>query len=58
VQVEQARLVCRACPVVAECLDWAIRHAVPSGVWGGLSEYERLALHRRRRLAAMTRRRR
>jgi len=46
-QVEQAKSVCRRCPVVQSCLDWALRSGQDSGVWGGLSEDERRALKRR-----------
>jgi WhiB family transcriptional regulator, redox-sensing transcriptional regulator len=47
VQMEQAKAVCRRCPVVQSCLDWALRSGQDSGVWGGLSEDERRALKRR-----------
>lgn len=33
--VEQAKLVCRACPVRELCLAAAKRRAEPHGVWGG-----------------------
>jgi WhiB family redox-sensing transcriptional regulator len=47
VQMEQAKAVCRRCPVMESCLDWALRSGQDSGVWGGLSEDERRALKRR-----------
>ena len=31
----RAMEICRGCPVVGECGDWARRHAIPVGVWGG-----------------------
>lgn len=43
-QTEDAKRVCRSCPVLLECLEWAITGAVPFGVLGGLSEDERRAL--------------
>ena len=46
-QMEQAKTVCRRCPVTESCLDWALRSGQDSGVWGGLSEDERRALKRR-----------
>ncbi|MEU9860193.1 WhiB family transcriptional regulator [Streptomyces sp. NPDC047971] len=49
-QAEEAKEVCRACPVREECLRWAMdegRHV--TGVWGGLTENERRSLHRRLR---------
>lgn len=47
-QVEQAKVVCRTCPVMQECLAWALETGQDFGVWGGMSESERLALRRRR----------
>lgn len=38
----QAKKVCRGCPVRAQCLQWALETEQPFGVWGGLSESERL----------------
>lgn len=50
---EDAKRVCRTCPVLADCLEWAIAGAIPFGVLGGLSEDERRALGRgtRRRVS-------
>ena len=47
VQVERAKVVCRRCPVVSDCLTWAMDSGQDSGVWGGTSEDERRALKRR-----------
>ena len=46
-QQDEAKAVCRRCPVTESCLDWALRAGQDSGVWGGLSEDERRALKRR-----------
>src|SRR5215471_5931995 len=46
-QIEQAKTVCRRCPVVQDCLAWALESGQDAGVWGGLSEDERRALKRR-----------
>lgn len=43
-QVEQAKAVCRRCPVSAECLTWAMDRPEEYGIWGGLTEGERRAL--------------
>lgn len=40
----EARQVCRACPVRAECLEYALDHHERFGIWGGLSERERRKL--------------
>lgn len=42
----EAKQVCLACPVRAECLDHALDHEERFGIWGGLSERERRALQR------------
>ncbi|WP_372345402.1 WhiB family transcriptional regulator [Streptomyces sp. KL116D] len=44
--VAAAKEVCHRCPVVAECLEWALRTGQSTGVWGGTSEGERGALLR------------
>lgn len=46
-QVEQAKAICRRCPVVDECLQWALESGQDAGVWGGLSEEERRSVKRR-----------
>ncbi|MCF3105415.1 WhiB family transcriptional regulator [Streptomyces roseoverticillatus] len=46
-QIEEAKAVCRRCPVMEQCLQWALEVGVPDGVWGGLSEDERRAMKRR-----------
>lgn len=43
-----AKVVCKACPVRAECLADALDNRVEHGVWGGMTERERRALLRRR----------
>jgi WhiB family redox-sensing transcriptional regulator len=54
-QIEQAKAVCRRCPVAEPCINWALETGQDSGVWGGLSEDERRALKRRgARLRAQT----
>lgn len=41
---ERAVAVCRACPVIAECREHALRVREPYGVWGGLTEEDRAAI--------------
>ncbi len=41
---EEAKTVCRMCPVQAECLEYALSINQEFGVWGGMSEDERRAL--------------
>ncbi|MBV7673311.1 WhiB family transcriptional regulator [Streptomyces halstedii] len=52
VQTEEAKAVCRSCPVRQQCLDWALENNQDTGVWGGLGETERRTLKRRSRRQA------
>lgn len=45
--IAEAKTVCRRCPVVSECLTWALESGQQAGVWGGMSGDERRALKRR-----------
>lgn len=47
-----AKAVCAGCPVREECLEWAMRFRDHYGIWGGLTERERVSLRRRRYRAA------
>jgi WhiB family transcriptional regulator, redox-sensing transcriptional regulator len=40
----RAKAVCAQCPVVSNCLRWALAAREPYGVWGGLSTEERESL--------------
>ena len=42
----EAKAVCRRCPVIDECLEWALAHAQRYGIWGGTSAKERTSLRR------------
>jgi WhiB family redox-sensing transcriptional regulator len=48
-QAERAKAVCRRCPVIEECLEFALRTGQDFGIWGGLTADERRVLKRRRR---------
>ena len=51
-QAARAKAVCGRCPVRARCLSYALAAGGGvQGIWGGLSEGERLALRRRQRKA-------
>lgn len=56
-QVRVAKAVCAGCPVWEACLTWALS-ALPEGVAGGLTEYERRVEAARRRGARRPDRRR
>jgi WhiB family transcriptional regulator, redox-sensing transcriptional regulator len=44
-QLADAKSVCHRCPVIGQCLAWALDTGQRAGVWGGLSENERYQLH-------------
>jgi WhiB family transcriptional regulator, redox-sensing transcriptional regulator len=44
-QIDEARQICRACPVCGPCLRWAVDSG-SAGVWGGTTEDERRILRR------------
>ena len=46
---DDARRICMACPVQSECLEYAFRHHIHDGFWGGLSPRQRREVARRRR---------
>ena len=43
-RIEQAKAICRTCPVITQCLAHALRVQEPYGIWGGRSEDERAAI--------------
>jgi len=48
----EAKAVCRACPVRAECLADAVERGERFGIWGGVSERQRVRMRRAERDAA------
>jgi WhiB family transcriptional regulator, redox-sensing transcriptional regulator len=44
----RAAAVCARCPVRAQCLDYALRHSIKHGIWGGLNPEQRARERRRR----------
>lgn len=48
IRENKAKAVCAACPVWAQCLDYALRNSIRHGIWGGLNEEERAREQRRR----------
>jgi hypothetical protein len=53
---EPARQICAACPVRQPCLDYALRHGITHGIWGGLTERDRRPLRVHHTAAARQRR--
>ena len=54
VGVDRARKICRGCPVLNQCLEYALEARIDHGVWGGCSERERRRILKRRRDEAIT----
>jgi WhiB family redox-sensing transcriptional regulator len=44
--VREAKRICGLCPIRSACLDYALDNDERFGVWGGLSEKERLEIRR------------
>ncbi|KND44673.1 WhiB family transcriptional regulator [Streptomyces sp. SID5476] len=44
--VREAKRICGMCEMRTACLEYALSHDERFGVWGGLSEKERLRLRR------------
>jgi WhiB family redox-sensing transcriptional regulator len=42
----RALVVCQGCVVQRRCLDYALRHQIDHGIWGGMCEGERRHLRR------------
>ncbi|MFE5037127.1 WhiB family transcriptional regulator [Streptomyces sp. NPDC056683] len=53
-QEQEAKRVCHTCPVMAECLEFAMDTG-QQGIWGGLNEDERRRLRKNQRRAAARR---
>jgi len=47
-QAEEARAICRRCPAIEACGEWALATGQDAGVWGGMTEDERRTIRRRR----------
>lgn len=47
----KAKRICARCPVIEECLEYALLIREPHGIWGGRNEMERRRLLRTRELA-------
>jgi WhiB family redox-sensing transcriptional regulator len=45
-QIDAAKSVCDACPVLSDCREFAMETNQESGVWGGLTEEERRQIRR------------
>ena len=48
----RARAICGDCEARNDCLEWALRHRVTDGIWGGLSPEQRLRIMKVQRRAS------
>ena len=53
-RIDRAKKICRQCPVILECAKYALEAREPYGVWGGLSEDDRVDLLGRKRRGQRT----
>lgn len=44
--IEQAKTVCRRCPAIEQCLQFALTNSINDGIYGGLTTNERKSLRR------------
>lgn len=51
-EAEEAKAICRQCPVREACLEYALANRERDGVWGGATERERRRIVRQRRKSA------
>ena len=46
VSAHKAKRICATCPVIDECLQFALDHDEAAGIWGGTSSRERRRMRR------------
>lgn len=49
VHADEAKAVCKRCPVRSECLEFALAFYDMEGIWGGFSERERRRIREKRK---------
>lgn len=50
-RINEAKAVCKQCPVISECLQFALSTEEPFGVWGGTSPEDRKRILLRKKAA-------
>jgi WhiB family redox-sensing transcriptional regulator len=48
-RTSHAKAVCRSCEVKAECLQYSLDNNEKFGIWGGLTELDRIKLYKRKK---------
>ncbi|WAA19763.1 WhiB family transcription factor [Mycobacterium phage Shweta] len=51
-EIKRAKAICASCPVIDDCLEYALTRRETHGVWGGRDAEQRALMARRRRRAA------
>ena len=49
-KIKKAIQVCNDCPVINDCLDYALRSNQDIGIWGGTTEEDRKYLRKKHKL--------
>lgn len=49
IEIAMAKRICLSCPHKNECAEWGIRKEI-HGIWGGLTETDRRATRKQRRI--------
>lgn len=47
----EARRICQKCPIVFQCLEFAMQDPSLQGVWGGLTDRQRQRLRKEKKTA-------
>jgi len=48
-KLRQAKAICRHCPHIKDCLNYAITHNERHGIWGATTEHDRRCMRHGRR---------
>ena len=51
-EIDMAKKICLSCPHQQECAEWGIRKEI-HGIWGGLTETDRRAVRKARKITLM-----
>ncbi len=47
----EAKAICRACPYMARCLEYALKNPELVGIWGGTNERQRKAMRKKAKMS-------
>jgi len=52
IDVRKAKGICSGCPILDNCLEWALHHE-RYGLWGGTTPYERMQIRRKKNIVML-----